>query len=152
LKLSELKTRLHIDKDDLDTELVEHPELFYQVASAYVEAVSDRDAKKESMKQLDARIASEVRAALEEEKGKTTEAAVTQGVLNSKEFQEAREEFMDLCRETLELEVLKESFHARGFVLNNLTQLTISRMAHEGMKSSRSDDAPVRRSRPKMPA
>src|SRR5512144_1056134 len=54
LSLQELRQKLVIDRDDLDTALVEQPELFYHAAEAHAMAIAERDATKLALEETNA--------------------------------------------------------------------------------------------------
>lgn len=134
-KSEEFRGNLKIKRNDLDSELVRHPEYSYQVSEKYVLAVSKRDEAKEALKQIDAQLGEEFRSG--ESGKKLTQAAVTDRIELHPDHQKAKARYLRYCREADQWEALKEAFLSRGFVLRDLVALHLSQHYSLGVSSIR---------------
>ena len=126
LDVEEFRRHLLIDKDDLDTEFVQHPSLYFRISEASVLASSRRDEAAEKLKLVDAELDGDVRDDLEKAGQKVTEAQVKASILMHKRHQEAAQQLSDLTFEASRLQALKESFAQRGYALRELASLFAS--------------------------
>lgn len=121
--LEALRERLLIDKDDLDRELIEQPQLYDRVGQQFALAVSRRDAAKDELKVLEAGLSIQYRKELEEEGKKPTEAMVSALTETDPDRQSLRKSLGDLQATTAELEALKDAFFQRASMLRDLCTL-----------------------------
>ena len=134
-QLRALSDCLAIDKDNLDDELVEHPELVWKVGRGVALAISVRDGQKEYLKTISGRIANEARKNLEKAGAKTTVAAVGEAVEEIEEWQKERKKYLELCHDVERWAALRDAFTARGYALHNFAGLSIARMRAEAGQS-----------------
>lgn len=118
-----LKARLKIDKDDLDTELIEQAPLYQEVSEAHADAISTRDAAKEDHAKVAARVAYELRKAKAASGDKCNETMVSDETTLDPRFQESVEKVARAIREAAVLGALKDSFDQRGKMLRELASL-----------------------------
>lgn len=124
--VAEWQDYLRIDPTSLDSEIERHPYLFYQVADAYVNALSERDLAQDKLKQCDAELNFSVRDSLSNEGYRVTEEMVKSAVLSHPEHIEATERYLEAKRVADEIEALKSAFQQRGYMLRDLAQLYIT--------------------------
>lgn len=122
--IEEFKRYLTIDKNALDHEVMQHPELLFRVSEAYIDAVAMRDAKKEMLAMTDAHVDAEVREELAGEK--VTEAIVKNQVQINPRHVEAWGAYAEAKLQADVLGALRDSFSTRGFMLRDLVQLHVS--------------------------
>lgn len=115
---------LSIDKNALDVEITQHPELLFRVAEAYITAAAERDASKEMLAMTDAEVDAEVREELEGEK--VTEAIVKNRVQIHKKHIAAWAAFTEAKQQADVLGALRDSFSTRGHMLRDLVQLHVA--------------------------
>ncbi len=127
-ELENLRSQLQIDKDDLDTCLVEQPDLYYHVAENYVNAVARRDAVKLSIEQVTAELGEQMRKAAAAREEKLTESAITRKIADTPRLQEMEEQYLSLRLEADKWQALKEAFQQRSFMLRELVAIFIRRM------------------------
>ena len=126
MEIDELRTYLVIDKTRLDENLMEHPDLYFRVSDAASIKASLRDRAYETIKRTDASLATTIREQIVDEKGKATEAMVSQAVLDHREHKKAIDRHLDLKEEAAKLDALCEAFKQRGYMLREMVQLYIS--------------------------
>lgn len=122
MKIDEFRAYLKINKHALDDEIVQQPMLLYQVSEAFVEAVAQRDALKEALATIDARLDGSIRKRLEDQK--VTEAMVKNLVQTDVDHEEASTAYMEAKQQADVLGVLRDAFASRGYMLRDLVQLT----------------------------
>lgn len=122
IDIEEFKKYLVIDKNSLDQEIIQHPELLFHIAEACIEAASERDARKEILAMTDATIDAEVR----DEADKITEAAVKNRIQVHAKHVEAWTSYAEAKQRADVLSALRDSFSTRGFMLRDLVQLHVS--------------------------
>lgn len=126
--LEALQSQLQIDKDDLDTCLVEQPDLYYHVAEHFVSAVARRDEVKLSIEQVTAELGEQMRKAAAARDEKLTEAAITRKLADTPRLQEMEAQYLHLRLEADKWQALKEAFQQRSFMLRELVAIFIRRM------------------------
>ena len=126
IDFEEFKNSLKINKNDLDSEIVRQPELYFKVAEAYAIAVSVRDASKEAVKQLEAEKGLEIREALDNSGVRATESLVTSHLNCDEEYKQARSKYLENSALVEKLDALKSAYTSRGFMLRDLVQLYVS--------------------------
>lgn len=128
--LEMLREQLQIDRDDLDTGLVEQPDLYYHVAEAFVLAVAKRDEAKLDLEQATADLDKQFREAAAEADPpeKLTEAAITRKLASAPRIQTLERGLLRLRVEADKWQALKESFQQRSFMLRELVAIFVRRM------------------------
>lgn len=121
--LEEFAGYLKISKSLLDDEIVQQPSLFYEVSSAYVDAVAERDALKEQLTLADAKLDGEVRERAEKDDEKVTEAIVRNRIQTHKKHEAAFAAYMQAKTQADKLQAMKESMASRAYMLRDLVQL-----------------------------
>jgi hypothetical protein len=126
--LADLRSKLSIDKDDLDEALVEQPDLYYHVADAYVTAVAERDASKLDLEQATAELDEQYRKKAVEEEEKLTEAALRNKIISTPRIQKLEKDLLYLRAEADRWQALKEAFQQRSFMLRELVAMYVRRL------------------------
>lgn len=126
INLDEFRRYLRIDKHSLDDELVSQSELLFKVAEAYLDAAATRDELKERLAVVDAQLDAQVRADLEKNDTKATEAMVKSLVTTHKRHEVASAAYLAARHEANLLQAMKESFKDRGFHVRDLVELYTS--------------------------
>lgn len=110
--------KLQIDRNDLDSVVIEHCNLFRQVGEEHVLAVSRRDEVEDEMKKVASDIDAEIREAAEEsEKKKPNETAIKNMIAAHDKMVDMKQRYADAKREADLWGVLKESYHARRYMI-----------------------------------
>jgi hypothetical protein len=126
-RYQDLRAELFIDKNALDDELVEQPQLFMEVSALLAKAISRRDLAREEQKQIDARLDPEIRSRLGEEKeGRITNAMIEAELEAHPDHIAAREAYKKASAEVAKLEGLQEAFRQRSFMLRELVSLYVA--------------------------
>jgi hypothetical protein len=125
-RLKELKEALLIDRNDLDTELVHQPNLYYQVGEAFSEAISFRDEAKFNRDREAAELDRAIRREALDNNEKISEAQVANRVKENPSYYDYHERYLLLSKNAAFWEALKESFQQRSYAIKDLTQLWIS--------------------------
>lgn len=122
LTREQIKERLRIDRNNLDGEWVEQPQLFHDVCEGAAYAMSRRDQLKNEVKQVDAKLSNRLRKKLAEE-GKVTKDLLAQRVEAHDEHVEAVKAFSTAAFEVDQWAALKEAFGQRLKALEYLVDL-----------------------------
>src|SRR5882672_8447215 len=148
IDIEEFRSYLLINKNSLDDEVSRQPSLFEKVGDAYTEAAAERDALKEALATVDARLDIAVRKASE----KITEAAVKSQIQLHKDHLGAFKAYLAAKEQTDKLGVLKDSFHMRSQMLKELSGLYISNYfeASSSRGNARTDKAVYERQRARL--
>lgn len=117
---------LAIDKNQLDVELMQQSQNFYEVSAQYADAVNRRDTVKKELKEAEAAAYFRVKQALLDAGDKATEAATEARVLQDEDCIDFREELLAANLEVEQLSALKDAFIQRSYVLKDLVALFIS--------------------------
>lgn len=121
-----LRGSLRIDRDDLDTCLINQPDLYYHVSVEYTRAVAARDEVKLELEELHAVLDKEVRSAAAKLDEKITEARVQNEILLKPRYRELRQLLLERTEEVGQWSALKEGFHQRSYMLRELVGLCIA--------------------------
>lgn len=124
--LAKLKGYLAIDRNDLDTCLMQQPEVYYRVAEALTQASAARDALKLRFEEETARQDQNIRQHAVRMDEKLTETAVQQKLRLLPVIQELQQDLLEKRSEVENLTALKESFQQRSFMLRELVALVIA--------------------------
>jgi len=124
--VEELRERLAIDKHSLDEEIEQQAEVYYVVAEAAVLAKSRMDAAEEDVKLIQAKLDPLIRAKLEKNEEKVTEAVVRSAIIQHPQSKEAVETARNIREEYEKLSALKDAFRQRSSMLRDLVELHVS--------------------------
>lgn len=119
----ELREALQIDKNDLDTCLVEQPDLFYRVSEAYTLARSLQDEIKSDITQLTSALGAQFRANVPDGQKAPTVDAINQMIAGSPKMIDLQKEMLLASTKVGKWAALKESYDMRSSALKSLTQL-----------------------------
>lgn len=124
--LEELEAGLLIDKNDLDEELIRHPDLFYRVSKELTMLTSRRDAAKQEIAAVEAEADARARRAMRKGDEKVTEPEVKARIRLDKDVEDAYRVHQDLARDVGLFSALKEAYQSRSYVIKDLVQLWIA--------------------------
>ena len=124
--IAQLKTALFIDKNDLDEELIRQPSLFWNVGNLLTLAVSQRDGCKNQIEEATAELDSQFRRQAQEAEEKITETAIRSKIEASVLMQKLKTNYLALKLEADQLQVLREAFTQRAYVLKDLVSLYVA--------------------------
>lgn len=130
----EFEEGLRIDEHALDQELVRQPDLFYRVAKYLVLVSSRRDAKKQHVAEVEARVDSELRETAggrQKKEKKPTETEFKNMIRLDPDMLKASGELLSLNRKVGELTALKEALQAKGYALKELVNLYVNNYYHQ---------------------
>jgi hypothetical protein len=134
LSRDNLRDQLSIDKDDLDTSLIEQPDLYYHVAECFSEAVADRDSAKLDLEQALAGLDEQLRQEAAAREEKVTEVLIQRRLATHPRIQELERSSLRLRAEVDKWQALKEAYQQRSFMLRELVQMLISRLSNVGLE------------------
>lgn len=120
---TQLKAAVAIDKNDLDTCLVEQPDLFYRVSEAYTMARSLQDEIKYDITKLTAELGAQFRSAASDDKKPPSVEAVNHMINNSPKMVDLQKEMLVASTTVGKWAALKEAYDMRASALKSLTQL-----------------------------
>lgn len=130
--IDELKGYLKIDKNRLDEELEEQPMLLFKISEAYVQAAAERDAAKEHLATVDAKLDKKARETLGRSEEKVTEAMVKNYVQMSDAHDVATKDYFAVKNQAELLSALKDAFHSRGYMIRDLCTLYAANYYEQG--------------------
>lgn len=122
----ELRKHLKIDRLNLDEELIKQPQLFFEVAEAAAIARSRMDAAKDNVERVESDVDQRIRQDAANEDERLTEKEIKALIQNDDDRVKAYASYLDLKRQTEELDQLRDSFRQRGYMLRELAALYIS--------------------------
>jgi hypothetical protein len=127
----DFRARLAIDRSDIDTMLEDHPILTLEVGEMQTAAIAVRDAMKLELEELHAYLDQKIRhdAAVAEEK--TTEKAIENQIVNSKEMKALQRKYLDAKAEADSWGPMREAVNQRSYALRALVDLDLKRMSIE---------------------
>lgn len=123
MSLRELEEKLKLDKHELDRELMEQPQLFYEVARAYTQAVSERDGLYDRRKSYEADLAVNIRQEALDKGTKMTDKAVEQAIQADAKRRKLIRRHTDKSAEAERLGALREAFMQRAQMLREMCGL-----------------------------
>lgn len=121
--IADLERGLSIDKNALDVEVQQHPDVFYRVARELEYAVSEHDAAKQSVEDIKAEVDAEIRRSAADQSEKITETQVESRKRLNPDVAKALDVLHAKAYKMGQLKALKESFVQRSYALSQLTDL-----------------------------
>jgi hypothetical protein len=121
--LEDYQENLIIDKNDLDTALVEQTNIFHRVGVAYADCISSRDFARNQLEKVKAELDRYTREDALRDSQRLTEAQIAHKIVESESYQNAHSNYLvwkSLAEKWLSL---RESYAARAYVLRDLVQL-----------------------------
>lgn len=128
--LSELENSLTIDRDDLDTCLVEQPGSFYHVAEQVASANARRDTAKLELEEVMAVEDGRFRTLLAQNEEKATEGGIANHLRTLDNIKSLQRELLAARTEADRWQALKEAFQQRSFMLRELVALHLSQIGN----------------------
>jgi len=125
----EFRKNLSIDRDDLDSALETHAELYYHACDAVAQTKGRRDAYELNLREAEASAYERVRSAAIKAKEQPTETAIKQRLRLDPELQKMQRQLLALSNLLDRWEAVKDGFYQRGFMLRDLVQSTITQRA-----------------------
>lgn len=123
-RLREFRNALQIDKNDLDTMLVEQPVLFHEVMDEHALAVSRRDKAKNDLDTSYSETYLNLRR--KTSKDKPSEAALKHMVETSEPVQDAQAEYFKLKKLADRWDALVSAFKDRSYMLREIANLHVT--------------------------
>jgi uncharacterized protein (DUF3084 family) len=122
--LAELEAGLKIDKHALDDECIDQPNRYFLVSEALTMAISQRDAAKQELAEVEAEVDADIRSNWDTEAdGRLTEKMVESQKALNKDVARTKEELAQLAIKVGKLNALKDSYHQRRYMLQGLIDL-----------------------------
>jgi hypothetical protein len=135
-----LESKLAIDEHALDEACVQQPDLFYRAAKSYALCVSQRDAAKQALSEVEARADSQIRHDGEVAGDKLKEREVESMVLLDRDVMAAKRVLAELNERVGILGALKEAYSQRGYVIKELAGLWVAGYYSETSASASNQD------------
>lgn len=123
---SRLESAIKIDKHALEDTLLEHPNLFGEVAQSLSYAISVRDELKLRIKKLEADLDADIRLELEGDGKKVTENAVQRAIQSDSKFDKLQYDLLDANSAVGRWEALKETYIQRSYATKDLVALYLA--------------------------
>jgi hypothetical protein len=131
---SELEGSLQIDRDDLDSCLVEQPGYFYHVAEEVAQANARRDTLKLELEEQIAVLDKEVRQNALRDDEKMTEAGIQNRLRTMPKIKDLQRQFLNAKTEADSWAALKEAYQQRSFMLRELVALHLAHLHNLGIE------------------
>lgn len=120
---------LAIRREYLEDCCVEQPDLFHNVADAYVLAAAERDAIELDLKEATAEEDDRIRRKAAEAEEKLTEGAIKNLISGSKRIKDLNRAYLSAKMEADRWSALKDSFKQRKDMLQQLVPISLSRQS-----------------------
>jgi hypothetical protein len=117
------KEGLKFNKHELDTAILHHGELFFNVSERVAHYSSIRDEAKKRMEESYARNSLRIREQATEEGRKLTEDLVKQLTLLDEDYREDSKRYLRAKWETDVWAALKDAYNARGYMIKEMAEL-----------------------------
>jgi hypothetical protein len=130
----ELEASLQIDRDDLDSCLVDQPGYFYHVAEEVAQANARRDTLKLDLEEQTAVLDKEVRHNAQRDEEKITEAGIQNRLRTMPKIKELQRKYLDAKTEADSWAALKEAYQQRSFMLRELVALQLAQIHNLGVE------------------
>jgi hypothetical protein len=117
---------LRIDEHALEEALLDQPSLFYHVSREVALLVSQRDAAKQELQEIEALVDAEIRHDFEVSGDKITEKQVESAKLLDKRVKIAKRKLSELNEQLGLASALKEAFSQRAYALKDLVALYVA--------------------------
>ena len=122
-----LHDQLRVDRNKIGDELVDHPNLVFQVYNGYTASIARRDSQQEKLTQLISKTEDRIREALLEESGKKPTIAQIEAAVNQDDTViEERHALLSLKHEVSKWNGLKEAVSARSYCLHSLVEMEVA--------------------------
>lgn len=125
-KISEYRKMLRIDRNSLDTELEEQPEIFATVSDLAALSRSKKDEAKGAIALVEAEVENVIRRRALKEKKTVTDKAIRAKVATDERVLDQQKRYLDLSLQTERLDQLKEAWRQRNYMLRELSSLFIA--------------------------
>lgn len=125
ITIADLEASLRINEHALEEAAAQQPSLFYFVSRELVRAISQRDAAKQTLQEIEAVVDAKIRSDAETAGEKITEKEVDSHKTLNKEVRNARKELLRLTTQASQWAALKESFQQRSYALTHMVELFI---------------------------
>ena len=135
-----LKQYLKIDRVNLDTEVIQHPDLYHRVSEAYVGAVDARDQAKEFLADTKAQAYLSIRRDREQKKLKYTETVLTNEVAVDKAVENARDDYLAKKKTADDFGALKAAMEQKAYMLRELVALYVAGYYSTGAINENKED------------
>lgn len=123
--IKELEDGLLIDEDELMEMCAQHHILYYKVAVKLATLISQRDAAKQELSEIEAEEDGKQRRLAAKKDEKTTETEIKQKVKTSKPVTDAVATMLSLNEQVGKVSALKEAYSKRSYSLSNMVDLHI---------------------------
>lgn len=137
---------LMIDKNDLDTALVEQGNVFHRVGMSYADSISGRDFSRNQLERIKAEIDRDIREEAVQEHQRLTEAQIAHKITENETYQTAFSNYLSWKTLSEKWLSLRESYNARAYALRDLVQLFGMNYWERSIIKQESDEARDRRS------
>lgn len=115
--------RLLIDRNNLDEELVNNPQLVQDICDECAEAIAVRDAKKEALETVDAELDAEIRELLSKSASKATEAGIKGMIQTHERHKKAFTDYNNAKLAAAKAAGLEKAFEVRAKSIDGLSKL-----------------------------
>ena len=137
--LDQMELAIQINEDDLDSALLEQPQLYWQISRELALSASRRDAAKQYLAVVEARTDLNIRRRVREKDESTTEKEVKSEVTMHLDVEKAAKVVLDLNHEHAQWQAIERAFDQRMNVLKKLVDLYLKNYWSESGLSGSQD-------------
>lgn len=119
----EYERALRIDRNDLDTELVQQPDMYYRISREMAMSISRRDAAKLERDRTEAEVDLSLRHSHAADEKKPMESFYRNKVLLDTDFIDSQDKYIEACGTADRWQALKDAFSQRAYALKDLVSL-----------------------------
>jgi hypothetical protein len=138
---AELSSKLRINRDMIDEELIAQAQHFWHVAQAHELAVSVADRKKHDFEILEAELDKEIREDMVANEEKVTEKLIEAAAKRDQSYQRAARLYLSAKRDAGRWSALRDSFRQRRDMLLEISRRSQQRFYDEVSGSGETRDA-----------
>jgi hypothetical protein len=117
--ISDGERYLRIDRNNLDKDVIQQPQLYWEVSRNLTEALDKKDQLKDLMERTFAKISNDIRG----EEPKSTESKLKELTTIDPEYQTSRNDYLNAKAIADKWQALKDAFSQRSFMLKELVSL-----------------------------
>jgi hypothetical protein len=123
--LKDAEEYLQMDTSDMETECATHSILVDRVGVEYAHAVDRRDTLKSQLKQLDAKIALDIRKKANREGDKITDIMLTRMVITDERYVDKNKLYLEANLEVGLWEAKKEAYKDRTYMITDASNIVL---------------------------
>jgi hypothetical protein len=126
-QLQEYQRLLEVDTDNLDSEVARLPSVFYTVCDKLAEVTERRDRARDTLNQVNAAVADELRTEAERRGDRVVERRIESEIQINEKYRRAREAYLAACADEQRWSALRDAFLQKSYMLRLTVELELQR-------------------------